>query len=93
MFGKIVPEKVKIMKEAFKDKYFDESAIFKWYEDLKNGLLFAKLAPKPGLSENVMNDRSVNIVWGNLQEKQLMTCEETTVSINILKTSIFLSLH
>ena len=39
-------ETVKLMKEAYKEKRFDESKIFRWYGDFKEVHLSTELAPK-----------------------------------------------
>ena len=44
--GKMAPENVKLMKEAYKD--FGESMIFRWHSDFKTECLSAELAPRPG---------------------------------------------
>lgn len=87
--GKTAPETVKLMKEAYKDKCFGESTIFRWHGDFKKGRLSAELAPRPGRPKSVVNDRNVNTVWVILQENRRMTCEEIAASTNISKTSIF----
>ena len=48
------------MKEAYKDKCFGESMIFKLHGNLNKGSLSVELVLKLGRSEIVVNDRNVN---------------------------------
>lgn len=41
---KTAPEIVKLIKAAYKDKCFCESAIFRWYGDLKKDVCLPSLA-------------------------------------------------
>ena len=61
--GKTASELVKVMKEAYKNKYFGEYTIFRWYGDFKIKRLSAELASNSGRPESVMNDRNLNTVW------------------------------
>ena len=49
------------MKDAYKDKCFGKSAIFRWHGDFKKGNFSVELAPKLG-QENIENDPNVNTV-------------------------------
>ena len=40
--GKTAPERVKLLKEDYKDKSFVESMIFRWHDDFKKGRLSAE---------------------------------------------------
>ena len=46
------------MKKAYKDKYFGESTIFRWYGDSRKRHLSDELAQRR--QEIVMNDRNFN---------------------------------
>ena len=81
------------MKEAYKDKCFGESTIFRWHDDFKKGCLSSELVPKPSRRENIVNDENVNNVWVILQENQRMTRDEIAVLTNISKMPILHILH
>ena len=50
------------MKKAYKDQRFGEFMIFSWHDDFKKGHLSAHLVLNPAQTENIVNDKTVNIV-------------------------------
>ena len=78
------------MKQAYKDKCFSESGIFRWHGDFKKRYLSTALAYKPGQPESVMNEWNVQ---ATLQETSPLTIEEIVALTYILKASIFCILH
>ena len=82
--SKTTPETDKLMKEAYKDKCFGMSTIFRWQGGFQKGCL----VPKPDQPDSVMNDKNVDTMGAILEENQRMTCERAA-STNILKTLIF----
>ena len=69
-FDKTGPETFKLMKDAYKEKCFNESTIFRWHSNFKKGRLSAKLAPKSTRPKNNVDDRNVNSVWAILQDNR-----------------------
>ena len=61
-WNKAAPAPNKSMKEAYKDKIFGESTIFRWYDDFKKGFLVAEPAPQLGRPESVVNNRNVGAI-------------------------------
>ena len=86
--GKTIPGTVKLTKKAYKDKYFGESMIFRWYGNIRKGCLSAEVASKPNQPESVVNNWNINTVWAILQENGQMTYEEKVASAYISKTAL-----
>ena len=74
--GKIAPKTVKLIKEAYKDKCFDDCTIFRQHGDFKKRCLFAEMIPKPGHPKSVTMvktltlcgqscKKSANGIWGD----------------------------
>lgn len=73
--GKTTLKTVKLMKEAYKDKPFGESMIFRWHNNFEKRCLSSKLTPKSVWPESGVNDQNVNTIWSILQENLWMTYE------------------
>ena len=55
--SKTAQETVKLMKEAYKDKCFGESMIFRYYGDFKKECFSAELVLKHSQPKNVVHDQ------------------------------------